>query len=460
MAVIIMLTLIIPFGVFGVSAASEFTVENGVLLAYSGSAEKVSIPSEVYCIADYAFKDNTAVKSVELNNVTAIGEGAFRNCTSLITVKEYDALASCGAYAFYGTPFLEQNAEQDLVMGSVLVHSKATGVYTIPAQIKTIAPYAFAQNKKLTSIAVGDNVVSIGEGAFWNCSALKSVSVSSGVSHIGGYAFEGTEFLSSVTDEFLVMGNGILVDVNSTDENVTIPSQVKQIGAWAFAENKNLKTVTIPEGVSMVGKRAFAMCTSLENADLPRSVVSVEAEAFYGCTSIKSVTVPETVKILGDSVFLGCTSLKNAKVYTDASISAGLFAGCTNLESVLIAMNPESVRSYAFYGCENLREVSLPGSVTYIAENAFEGCGNLTVWCYADDYVGKTLKQYGVNVSEIGDANSDGKLNVRDSTHIRKFIAGLLTLDFSAELKADTDFNGLINVRDATRIQKNLVGVV
>ena len=48
---------------------------------------------------------------------------------------------------------------------------------------------------------------------------------------------------------------------------------------------------------------------------------------------------------------------------------------------------------------------------------------------------------------------------MRDSTHIRKSVAGLLTLDFSAELKADTDFNGVINVRDATSIQKKLVGV-
>ncbi len=458
-AAALILVLTVTFCVSNVSASSEFTVENGVLLSYNGSAENVSIPSEVYFIADNAFKDNGSIKSVELNNVTIIGNEAFRNCTSLAEVTEYDDISSCGAYAFYGTPFQEQNPQQDLVMGSVLVHSKASGVYTIPEHINAISPYAFAQNKNLTSIAIGDNVMSVGEGAFWNCSALESVSVSSNVSHIGGYAFEGTKYLDSVTDEFLVLGNGILAFVNNEDESIVIPSNVKQIGAAAFAGNNTLKSVSIPEGVSSIGKRAFAACQSLENADLPASVVSVEEEAFYNCTSLKAVTIPETVKILGDSVFLGCTSLESARIYTSAPISTGLFAGCTELESVMISMNTEAVRSYAFYGCESLREMSLPGSVSYIAQNAFEGCGNLTVWCYTDEYAGNTLKQYGVNVSEIGDCNSDGKLNVRDSTHIRKSVAGLLILDFSAELKADTDFNGIINVRDATSIQKKLVGV-
>ncbi len=458
-SIILCFVLMIPFGVISTSAVSDFVVENGVLLSYSGSAENVSIPSEVYCIADYAFKDNTTIKSVEMNNVTVIGNGAFRNCTALTTVKEYDSIASCGAYAFYGTPFYEQNTQQDLILGSVLVCSKASGVYTIPAQINSISPYAFAQNKKLTSIAIGDNVMSIGEGAFWNCSALETVSVSNNVTHIGGYAFEGTKYLNSVADEFLVLGNGILVDVNSSEENVVIPSNVKQIGATAFAENNTITSVTIPEGISRIGKRAFAKCVSLEKADIPSSVVSVDAEAFYNCTSLESATIPATVKILGDSVFLGCTSLENAKLYTDAPLSAGLFAGCKKLKTVLVTMEPETIRNYAFYGCENLQEMSLPRSISYIAENAFDGCDDLTVWCYAEEYAGLTLKQFGHNVMEIGDSNSDGKLNVRDSTHIRKSIAGLLTLDLSAELKSDTDFNGLINVRDATWIQKKLVGV-
>ncbi|MBQ4568599.1 MAG: leucine-rich repeat protein [Ruminococcus sp.] len=456
---VLILVLSISFCVFTVSASSEFTVENGVLLSYNGSAKNVSVPSDVYFIADNAFKDNKSIRSVELNNVTIIGNDAFRNCTSLADVTEYDNLSSCGAFAFYGTPFQEQNPNQDLVMGSVLVHSKASGVYTIPENIKAISPYAFAQNKKLTSIAIGDNVSSVGEGAFWNCSALEAVSVSSKVSHIGGYAFEGTKYLNSVTDEFLVLGNGILVDVNSEDESVVIPSDVKQIGAASFAENSSLKSVAISEGVTSIGKGAFAQCTSLESVQLPASVVSVEAEAFYNCTSLKEVTIPETVKILGDSVFLGCTSLENARVCTDAPISTGLFAGCTKLRSVMISANTESVGSYAFYGCESLQEMSLPGSVSFIAQNAFDGCDDLTVWCDTDEHVGDILKQYGVKVNEIGDCNSDGKLNVRDSTHIRKSVAGLLTLDFSAELKADTDFNGVINVRDATSIQKKLVGV-
>lgn len=52
----------------------------------------------------------------------------------------------------------------------------------------------------------------------------------------------------------------------------------------------------------------------------------------------------------------------------------------------------------------------------------------------------------------LGDANSDGKVNVKDATYIQKFIAGLInTID---EEVADCNSDGKVNVKDATAIQK------
>ncbi|MBQ2824709.1 MAG: dockerin type I repeat-containing protein [Clostridia bacterium] len=63
----------------------------------------------------------------------------------------------------------------------------------------------------------------------------------------------------------------------------------------------------------------------------------------------------------------------------------------------------------------------------------------------------------------IGDAENDGKLNVRDATNIQKFIAGLGNAwEYDNELYYDTaDFNGdgKVNVRDATAIQKVLAHI-
>ncbi len=456
---LLLMLIISSLVTLNVSATSDFEITDGILTSYKGKSKNVTIPDDVYYIADSAFAGNTSVQSVALSNVTAIGNYAFSNCTALKTVTGYDGLVSCGGYAFFGTPFLNNRTEQDLVMGSVLVDTNAKDNYTVPSSVTSIAPYACVNNEAITSLTIGDNVLSVGEGAFWNCTGLKTVSVSGNVSYIGGYAFVGTKYLDSLKDEFVILGNGILVDANTTTADVVIPSTVKQIGAAAFESCKTLKSVVINTKVTAIGKRAFYNCTALQTADIPDSIVSIEDEAFYNCTALKSVLIPETVKFLGESVFLGCSVLKTAQVNINIPLSAGLFADCPKLEYVYISSNPVAVENYAFYGCSKLKGITLPDSVAFIADNAFSGCSKLSVWCNSDSYSADALKKQGVTVCQTGDANEDGKVNVRDATQIQKAVAGLVTLEFSANMKADADFNGEINVRDATRVQKNLAGL-
>ncbi len=61
---------------------------------------------------------------------------------------------------------------------------------------------------------------------------------------------------------------------------------------------------------------------------------------------------------------------------------------------------------------------------------------------------------------EIGDANMDGKLNIRDATLIQKYLAKLLSLSDSQKEYADFDLNGKVNVRDVTAIQKKIAGLI
>lgn len=445
---------------FSVSAASDFKVEDGVLLSYSGKSTNITIPADVSYIADSVFENNKTLESVNLNNVSIIGNKAFYGCTSLKTVTGDDNVSSCGAYAFFGTPFGQNYAGSALVIGTVLVSSKASGSFTVPSSVKSIAPYAFVSNEGITSVTLGDTVVSVGEGAFYDCSALNSVTVSPSVSYIGPFAFEGTKYLSSVRDEFLILGNGILVDVNTNASEVKIPEGVKELVGGLFYRNTNLVKVHIPQSVTAIGMRAFIGCTSLKSIQLPSELVLLDKEAFYNCTSLKSVVIPKSVEIMGDSVFLGCTSLESVQNFSGAPISSGLFAGCTSLKYVMNASDTEYVGSYAFYNCSSLTEASLPDTVSFIHSTAFDGCSKLSVHCYLNSYAGEHLKNKGIKVYEIGDANNDKTLNIKDATHIQKATAGLVTLDFSSALKADVDFSGQVNVRDATHIQKKIAGII
>ncbi len=462
--VILSLILLITISVCSVpvyvSAVSDYVVEDGILVEYNGTDTSVSVPVGVFYIADSVFEGNTKITSVDLNGASVIGNRAFYGCTSLETVTDSEHVSACGAYAFFGTPFLDSNNSENVTIGTVLLKGTASGSVTIAENISSIAPYAFSYNTDITSVTLGDNVVSIGEGAFYECTNLKNVSVSSSVSFIGAYAFDSTEFLTSYTDDFLILGNGILVACNSTSSEVTIPSGVKQIGAGAFYLNNTMKKINFSDTVTALGMRSFAKCSALTTINLPNNLIILDKEAFWNCTSLKEVTVPQSVKLMGDSVFLGCSALENASVYSDATISDGLFAGCTSLQSVIIASETTSIGSYSFYSCPSLKEISVPDTVTSISSQAFDSDSKVSAFCNNTAYSYEILENMGIDVYQIGDANLDGKINVRDATHIQKATASLITLDFSSTLRGDADFSKVVNIRDATKVQKLVAGIL
>lgn len=60
----------------------------------------------------------------------------------------------------------------------------------------------------------------------------------------------------------------------------------------------------------------------------------------------------------------------------------------------------------------------------------------------------------------MGDANMDGKVNIRDATLIQKYLAKLVSLTDEQKSYSDFDQNGKVNVRDVTAIQKWIVGLI
>lgn len=54
----------------------------------------------------------------------------------------------------------------------------------------------------------------------------------------------------------------------------------------------------------------------------------------------------------------------------------------------------------------------------------------------------------------FGDANLDGKVNVKDATQIQKCVAGIIAFGTNEKICADVNGDGEINVKDATYIQK------
>ncbi len=120
----------------------------------------------------------TILPSVEHNgvsyNVTEIGEGAFKDNNSLVSIELYPEaghITIIGARAFKGCTGLSEIVlpvglryiEEETFSGSGLTE------ITIPASVESIGDYAFAGCSGLTEITIPASVESIGENAFEGC---------------------------------------------------------------------------------------------------------------------------------------------------------------------------------------------------------------------------------------------------------------------------------------------------
>lgn len=146
------------------------------------------------------------------------------------------------------------------------------------------------------------------------------------------------------------------VFTESTLEVIVIPSEVIEIGGFAFADSTALKTVKIPSTVSSIEYQAFSNCTSLSNIDIP-NLDNLGSQAFYYCTSLRSIDLS------------GCDL---------TYISHGTFNYCTSLETVILPDSVKYIDNDAFFNCSALKSIQLPSNITTISKHAFAFCESLT----------------------------------------------------------------------------------
>lgn len=83
------------------TALSDFKISNGVLIKYIGLGGIVIIPDVVTAIGQSAFDNCTTITAVKIpNTVTSIGGRAFKGCARLTTVAIADTVNSIAAWAF------------------------------------------------------------------------------------------------------------------------------------------------------------------------------------------------------------------------------------------------------------------------------------------------------------------------------------------------------------------------
>lgn len=306
--------------------------------------------------------------------VTSIGKDAFNRCDTLSTVTIPKTINSIGECAFAGC--------RNLISVS------------ISSGVSVIGIASFTDCRNLTNVTLSDGLTYIDSFAFDGCSSLSNLTIPSTVKAIEYNAFKETPFNENLSDEFTIVGDGVLLDSKCNNEIVTIPNGVKYI-AYMGSKNEKTKSVIMPDSVTGVGTDAFHGLSVLEDIKMSKNINYVGRRAFrltpffdnnqdeflmagnvlikYSGTS-KQVCVPEGVKSVSDFLVFGVDSV----LLPDSlqSIGDGAFWG-GYLESIEIPKNVKTIGKEAF-AFSDFKSIKLPYGLTQIGRNAFQACKKLS----------------------------------------------------------------------------------
>lgn len=307
-------------------------------------------------IPDRAFQGcNTLTQITIPEDITSIGEAAFYDCKNLTTVN-FNAEACNSAHKSHGnqvvTAFNNPNIK----------------IVNFGPKVHNIPNYIFYGCSGITDLQLSPSTETIGDCAFLNCTSIQQVTIPETVTSIGGRAFGGCSSLTTINFNAINC-----VNATTYEKNVPIP---------AF-ESSSITTVNFGEKVSVIPDNAFANCTALRNITIPTEVKQIGVKAFFNCSSLQSVTIPEGVTSIGGLAFNGCANLTvlnfNAKRCTGVTkvengITYSAFQACSGIKTVNIGEEVEILPEYMFQGCTGITKINIPKNVKQIGKHIFDGC--------------------------------------------------------------------------------------
>ena len=347
------------------------------------SLEQVTFPSTLTKLREYAFKDCTDLKGIDLNGCRLVHVSTmnpFLGCTSLRT---------------------------EVIFGDTLVFAlrDETGIYHVPEGIRSIYNWAYTACDNMVELYLCDTLVDVWSDSLSTCTRLAKLhDIPNGLNLWRG-ALKNTAISEPV------ISDNVLYYVPDVFKEYTVTSEIRSIGNSAFYGNEKLGSVIFESSMNnlTMGTSLFWDCKNLSNVQLPKDLSFIPVGMFRGCTSLesidltgvsyiysgafsdsglKSVTIPASVNTIEQQVFFDCKNLTRVvfenpdillRYIPSASTSyseAGLiFYGCSSLTEVILPENLTSIPNSTFAYCTSLKSIDLPKGLQIIGDMAFNGTG-------------------------------------------------------------------------------------
>ena len=382
---------------------SEFTIENGVLLAYTGDSDIVVIPDNVTKIDMKAFSKQNSIRTLTLPaSLKTLAKGvlgSFRHlqilhCPGHLLAKLTDSaqiralLGLCqdtstlqpedrDAYAAV------MNRHQRALLQQVVANNDAAVLASCIAVCDTlgITP-SFKLWDELIDQAQAEKRNDVTPWLLAYKQRANDPEAEENLRDDSLLAEESNPFAGWILEpewnwDTLPEGTICITQYKGKGPNVIVPPciddvPVTRIGAGAMKGNPDVISIEISNGVTRIDASAFSGCKNLTRAELPTTLLSIGTEAFLGCGALKEV---EFLSI-GDAPHhpAGSALPEDAVI----GVERNAFDSCRCLKSIALPDKMTTIGPGAFHNCAGMLEVILPQALTTIGENAFSGCGSLT----------------------------------------------------------------------------------
>lgn len=319
------------------------TFSAGSAFRNAKSITKVLCLGKVNNISTYTFYRDNTTNSGNLTEVylpyecTSIGDSAFKRCSGLTTLKQYE------------------HSVDNWVEGQ-------TPTYVNVNRITSFVKECFNECSNLTATIDLTNVTEIGESAFRN-TKIQVTGTPSQYINIGSGAFLRCSNLTSFDFSNITTLNGSVFYESGLSGTLSIPNLTGVLNGAEFYKCTGLTSITNLGSITSI-------------CDNPYTSGGVVIGSFANCTGLTSVIIPSTVTKIGKCAFDECTSLSqvNCTWQNITEVGYGAFKQHADWDFIVNLSNLTTLGQVAFGGYRNtqkkVKQIYLP-KITQTNKDAY-----------------------------------------------------------------------------------------
>ena len=267
-----------------VTLPTNITAISDSAFSNCSSLETLAIPSMITSIGKHAFRNCTVLSAIDLpSGLKTIGNSAFYYCQAITSLDFPASLTLVGPYAYCGCTAL---SAVTIGRNVILENNAFSGCSSLRSVIVgencSIGQYAYSKCSALETVTIGGRS-SIGAYALNNCSVLKSVTIGSG-SSLGVYTFSCCPELEHVIlpEDLITIPEGCFQECTNL-KLISWPIELETVGDLAFygcciSEDSIMSVMELPTSVKSIGSKSF---WGVRHLIMPsNSITSIASNAF------------------------------------------------------------------------------------------------------------------------------------------------------------------------------------